>query len=137
MLQQFLGIVVGDRLFLHHRSGVDCTNEGLGCNGLFLFYCRPDGFPHFLQFRGKHNLLHLGGRMDLAALIDGPGGLEGLHHPLGLLRRDRPLLLALFLVDHAGKKAQVQDPELYASFVLDLLLQRGSKLSKALVGHDM
>ena len=56
---------------------------------------------------------------------------------MGLFSVNRMLTGNFFLIGHPSKQTELEYTKLDASFVLDLFLEGGSKLGKALVGHDV
>ena len=56
---------------------------------------------------------------------------------MGFFSINRMLTGNFFLIGHPSKQTELKHTELDAGFVLNLFLEGGSKLGKALVGHDV
>ena len=147
MLQQLRSFLVGDGMFLY---GSDCTGDSNNClcclfSGRTVLIWRMTsvtGLGGSVIFPDSNSAVIFSS----AAVISGsaihlsmePSSIRFYRFTVvGLFSVNRMLTGNFFLIGHPSKQTELEYTKLDASFVLDLFLEGGSKLGKALVGHDV
>ncbi len=145
MLQQLRSFLVGDGMFLY---GSDCTGDSNNClcclfSGRTVFNLAHDfryGAGRFGDFPDSNSAVIF---LPLPSFRGRPSICQWSRRPsrfyqlVGLFSVNRMLTGNFFLIGHPSKQTELEYTKLDASFVLDLFLEGGSKLGKALVGHDV
>ena len=130
---EFLGVVVGDRLFFLHLFGVGLADDLLNGGCLLLLNNLDHLLFDRLQFFGNDDLGFCG--IDLSGFGDCAAGFQRLNNRFRLLSGNGPFHRLFLGINHPAEQTDLQNTELHAGLGFDFLLQRLGKLRKALVCH--